>query len=61
MINLDAYCMKCKKKVSISRVEKKVYTTSRGVKYGIVGVCPTGHKVSSMIKKDSWTIMKEVN
>lgn len=47
---MDAYCMKCKKKVVIGSVEKKVYTTSRGVKYGIVGICPNGHKVSSMIK-----------
>lgn len=50
---MDAFCMKCKSKVVISGVESKVYTTSRGVKYGIVGVCPSGHKVSCMVKKPS--------
>ena len=45
------YCMKCKVKKKMLNEVSKVYTTTRGVKYGLVGVCDQGHKLSLMIKK----------
>lgn len=44
------YCMKCKVKKELRNEVSKVYTTSRGIKYGVVGVCDQGHKLSAMIK-----------
>lgn len=49
----SVYCMRCRKATSFKEAPIKVeYKTSRGVKYGLVGFCVEGHKVSKMTKKE---------
>ena len=52
MSDLLVYCMKCRMKVKPSGSMREVtYTTTRGIKYGLVGFCEQGHKISCMKKK----------
>lgn len=45
-------CLKCKVKVELKGVDVHVYTTARGIKYGVKGLCPVcGHKIHGFIKK----------
>ena len=55
MVSL-VYCMKCKVKKELLRAESKVYRTTRGVKYGKIGFCDQGHKLSVMVKKPETSI-----
>ena len=50
---MNGYCVKCRESREMTSVEKKVYETKRGTKYGVIGkciVCST--KMSKLVKKE---------
>ena len=47
------YCVKDRQMMEMKDVENKVYETSRGTKYGVIGFCINcGTKMSKLVKKE---------
>jgi len=56
---MEAHCFGCKTKVEFNPSGTKTYTTSRGIKRAVVGICPAcGTKLSKMVTKEKQELIE---